>query len=151
MARLQIRRGAHANLPAANLLAGEPLVTMDRGNLHVALDDTTKIAVTPAIDLLSTLAAIDPAGDLLILHDASEVAAQREKKITFGAFKAALNIPAGSTDEKVAAVSGGTAGYLAGTDGTDGILRVDASLTLTIDASTGFARLGVAVIDGGTF
>lgn len=36
MARLQLRRGLAANLPTTGLLTGEPLVTTDRGNLHVA-------------------------------------------------------------------------------------------------------------------
>ena len=46
--------------------------------------------------------------------------------MTFDNFKTALNIPAGSTDEKVATASGDTAGYL-GTNGTDGVLRVNAA------------------------
>ena len=104
MARLQLRRGLYTNLPTSGMLAGEPHVTTDRGTLHVATDATTKLPVVPAIDALSTLAAIDGAADLLIMHDASATG-QKEKKITFDAFKTALNIPAGSSDEKVAVVA----------------------------------------------
>jgi hypothetical protein len=133
------------------MLAGEPHVTTDRGTLHVATDPTTKLPVVPAIDDLTTLASIAGAADLLIMHDASEAAAQKEKKITFDAFKTALNIPAGSTDEKVAVVSGGTAGYIWGTDGTDGILRMNTSMSWTKDGSDGFVTLAVDIVDGGTF
>ena len=86
-----------------------------------------------------------------MVHDASEAAGQMEKKITFGAFKAALNIPAGSSDEMVAVVAGGTAGYIWGTDGTDGILQMGTSMKMTKDAGNGFVTLDVEVVDGGTF
>lgn len=151
MARLQLKRGLKANLPNSGLLAGEPLVTTDRGTLHVATDATTTLPVVPAIDSLSTLALIDGAADLLIIHDASEATGQKEKKITFDSFKTALNIPTGSTDEKVAIVAGGTSGYIWGTDGTNGILRMNSSMSWTKDASNGFVTLSVNVIDGGTF
>lgn len=151
MARLQLRRGLKANLPTSSMLAGEPLVTTDRGTLHVATDATTRLPVVPAIDDLATIPSIDGTADLVLLHDASEVAAQKEKKITFDAFKTALNIPAGSTDEKAAVVSGGTAGYIWGTDGTDGILRMAASMSWTKDAGNAFVTLAVATVDGGTF
>lgn len=150
MARLQLRRGLKANLPTSNMLAGEPLVTTDRGTLHVATGTTTKLPVTPAIDDLTTLAAINGAADLLIVHDA-DATGQKEKKITIDAFRTALNIPTGSTDEKVSVVAGGTSGYLYGTDGTDGILRVGPSLSVTKDASNAFITLAVEVVDGGTF
>lgn len=151
MARLQLRRGLHANLPTSAMLAGEPLVTTDRGNLHLALDATTRLPVTPAIDALGTIPSIDGTADLILIHDASEAAAQREKKITFNAFKTALNIPPASTDEKVAVVAGGTSGYLWGTDGTDGLLRMNASMSWSKDAGNGFATLSVGTVDGGTF
>jgi hypothetical protein len=151
MATIQIKRGLYTNLPTSLMLAGEPMVTTDRGTLHVATGADAKLPVVPAIDALSTLAAIDPAADLLIVHDASEAAAQMEKKITFAAFKTALNIPAGSTDEKVAIVSGGTSGYIWGTNGSDGVLRLNSSLTWTKDAGNGFVTLAVGSIDGGTF
>lgn len=150
MARIQLKRGIKANLPTSSMLAGEPLVTTDRGTLHVAVDATTKLAVVPAIDDLSTLASINGATDLLIIHDADGTE-QKEKKVTFNAFKTALNIPAESTDEKVAVVSGGTSGYVWGTDGTDGVIRLNSSLSWTKDAGNAFVTLAVGDIDGGTF
>lgn len=150
MARIQLKRGLKTNLPTSGMLVGEPMVTTDRGTLHVATSATTKAPVVPAIDDLATLAAINGAADLLIVHDA-DGAGQKEKKITFDAFKAALNIPVGSSDEKVAAVAGGTSGYLWGTDGTDGILRMNASMLMTKDAGNAFVTLAVGNIDGGTF
>lgn len=151
MPRIQLKRGLKANLPSTGMLAGEPMVTTDRGTLHVATDATTKLPVVPAIDDLATLASVSGADDLIIIHDASEASAQKEKKMTFDAFKTALNIPTGSADEKVAVVSGGTSGYLWGTDGTDGVLRMNTSMTLTKDAGNGFVTLAVGTVDGGTF
>ncbi len=150
MARFQLRRGLKSALPTSGMLAGEPLITTDRGSLHVATDATTKLPVVPAIDDLVTLASITGASDLLIMHDADGTG-QKEKKITFEAFKTALNIPAGSSDEKVAVVSGGTSGYIWGTDGTDGVLRMDASMSWTKDAGNGYVTLAVGTVDGGTF
>lgn len=150
MARLQLKRGLKANLPSSGMLAGEPMVTTDRGTLHVATGAAAKLPVVPAIDDLATLGAVDGAADLLLVHDASEGAAQKEKKITFDAFKTALNIPAGSSDEKVAIVAGGTSGYLWGTDGTNGVLRMNASMTMSKDAGNGFVTLAVDDVDCGT-
>ncbi len=150
MARIQLKRGLKANLPSAGMLAGEAHFTTDRGTLHVATDATTKLSIVPAIDDLQTLASIDGAADLLIIHDANGTG-QKEKKVTFDAFKTALNIPAGSSDEKVAVVSGGTSGYLWGTDGTNGILRMNVSMKMTKDASNGFVTLAVGDVDCGTF
>lgn len=150
MARIQLKRGLTANLPTSGMLAGEPLVTTDRGTLHVATDATTKLPVVPAIDALTTLASVSGAADLIMLHDADGVG-QKEKKMTFDAFKTALNIPAGSSDEKVAVVSGGTAGYVWGTDGTDGVIRMNTSMSWTKDAGNGFVTLAVGDIDCGTF
>ena len=150
MARIQLKRGLKANLPSSGMLAGEAHFTTDRGTLHVATDGTTKLPIVPAIDDLQTLASIDGAADLLIIHDANGTG-QKEKKVTFDAFKTALNIPAGSSDEKVAIVSGGTSGYLWGTDGTNGILRMNVSMRMTKDASNGFVTLAVGDVDCGTF
>jgi hypothetical protein len=150
MARIQLKRGLKANLPSSGMLAGEAHFTTDRGTLHVATDATTKLPIVPAIDDLQTLASIDGAADLLIIHDANGTG-QKEKKVTFDAFKTALNIPAGSSDEKVAVVSGGTSGYLWGTDGTNGILRMNVSMQMTKDASNGFVTLAVGDVDCGTF
>ena len=150
MARIQLRRGLKANLPTSGMLAGEAHVTTDRGTLHVATDATTKIPVVPAIDDLTTLASVDGTADLLIIHDASATG-QKEKKITFDSFKTALNIPAASTDEKVAVVAGGTSGYVWGTDGTDGVLRMNSSMSWSKDAANGFVTLAVGTVDGGVF
>lgn len=150
MARIQLRRGLKANLPTSGMLAGEAHVTTDRGTLHVATDATTKIPVVPAIDDLTTLASVDGTADLLIIHDASATG-QKEKKITFDSFKTALNIPSASTDEKVAVVSGGTSGYVWGTDGTDGVLRMNSSMSWSKDAANGFVTLAVGTVDGGVF
>ena len=151
MARLQLRRGLKTNLPTTGMLAGEAHFTTDRGTLHVATDPTTKLPVVPAIDDLATLASVDGVADLLIIHDASQATGQKEKKITFDAFKTALNIPPGSSDEKVSVVAGGTSGYIWGTDGTEGILRMGSSMSWTKDASNGFVTLNVSVVDGGVF
>jgi len=150
MARIQLRRGLKANLPTSGMLAGEAHVTTDRGTLHVATDATTKIPVVPAIDDLTTLASVDGTADLLIIHDASATG-QKEKKIAFDSFKTALNIPTASTDEKVAVVSGGTSGYIWGTDGTDGVLRMNSSMSWSKDAANGFVTLAVGTVDGGVF
>ena len=150
MARIQLRRGLKANLPTSGMLAGEAHVTTDRGTLHVATDATTKIPVDPAIDDLTTLASVDGTADLLIIHDASATG-QKEKKITFDSFKTVLNIPIASTDEKVAVVSGGTSGYVWGTDGTDGVLRMNSSMSWSKDAANGFVTLAVGTVDGGVF
>ena len=148
MPTVQIKRGLKANIPTSSLLVGEQFFATDKHSLHVATDATTTVPVVPPIADLTTLAAIEGAADLLIMHDATDAL---EKKITFTDFKTALNIPESSTDEKVAVVSGGTAGYLWGTTGADGILRMSASMTWTKDAGNGFATLAVAAIDCGTF
>ena len=150
MARIQLKRGLKANLPTSGMLAGEVMVTTDRGTAHVATDATTKLAVVPAIDDLTTLASVNGAADLILIHDADGVG-QKEKKITFDAFKTALNIPATSTDEKVSVVSGGTSGYIWGTDGTNGVLRLNASMQWTKDAGNAFVTLAVGDVDCGTF
>ena len=150
MARIQLKRGLKANLPTSGMLAGEVMVTTDRGTAHVATDPTTKLPIVPAIDDLSTLASVNGAADLILIHDADGVG-QKEKKITFNAFKTALNIPATSTDEKVSVVSGGTSGYIWGTDGTNGVLRLNASLQWTKDAGNAFVTLAVGDVDCGTF
>lgn len=151
MARIQLKRGLFSNLPSTGMLAGEPLVTTDRGTLHLATDATTKLPVVPSVDSLTTIPSINGAADLILIHDADEASGQKEKKITFDAFKTALNIPAGSTDELVAVVNGGTAGYIWGTDGTDGIFRMNTSMSWTKDAGNGFVTLAVGDIDCGTF
>lgn len=151
MPRVQLKRGLKANLPSSGMLAGEGHVTTDRGTFHAALDATTTIPIVPPIDDLAAMGAVDGAADLLIVHDDSEASGQKEKRITFDAFRSALNIPAGSTDELVAVVSGGTAGYIWGTDGSDGVIRMNTSMTWTKDAGNGFVTLAVGDVDLGTF
>ena len=150
MARIQLKRGLKASLPTSGMLAGEVMVTTDRGTAHVATDPTTKLPIVPAIDDLSTLASVNGAADLILIHDADGVG-QKEKKITFDAFKTALNIPAASTDEKVSVVSGGTSGYIWGTDGTNGVIRMNSSMSWTKDAGNAFVTLAVGDVDCGTF
>jgi hypothetical protein len=149
MARIQLKRGLKANLPTSGMLAGEAHFTTDRGTLHVATDATNKLSIVPAIDDLTTIGAVNGAADLLIIHDADGVG-QKEKKITFDSFKTALNIPAASTDEKVAVVSGGTSNYIYG-DGTNGIFRMGPSMSWIKDAGNAFVTLHVDVCDGGSF
>ena len=150
MSRVLLKRGLTANLPSSGMLEGEPIVTLDRGNLYVATDATTKLPVVPAVDALNATVSIDTA-DMLIIHDTSETVGQKEKKVTFANLKNALNIPEGTSDEKVAIVSGGTAGYIWGTDGTDGVLRMNTSMSWSKDASNGYVTLAVGTVDGGTF
>lgn len=148
MARLQIKRGLKANLPSSAMLAGEMHFCTDTAELFVATDATTLVPVKVAGDQLATLGAIESAADLVYLYDYD---AGEMKIMTFANFKAALNIPAGSSDEQVAVVSGGASGYIWGTDGTDGILRMNTSLSWTKDVSNGFVTIAVATVDGGTF
>jgi hypothetical protein len=150
MPEVLLKRGLKANLPTSGMIAGQPLVTTDQGTLHLATGATTKIPLVPAIDDLTTLAAVDGASDLILIHDVSE-AGQKAKKITFNAFKTALAIPAGSSDEQVAVVAGGTPGFLWGTNGTDGVLRMNTSMTWTKDAGNAFVTLAVGTVDCGTF
>lgn len=148
--RIQLKKGQKANLPTSNMLAGEPHVTTDRGTLHVAIDANNKLTIVPAIEDLNNLASINLDTDYLIIHDADGTG-QKEKKVSVADLKTALNIPAESSDEKVAVVSGGTSGYLYGTDGTDGVLRMGSSMQVTKDAGNGYISIDVSVIDGGTF
>lgn len=150
MARIQLKRGLKVNLPTSGMLAGEVMVTTDRGTAHVATDATTKLPIVPAIDDLTTLASVNGATDLILIHDADGVG-QKEKKITFDAFKTALNIPAASTDEKVSVVSGGTSGYIWGTDGTNGVIRMNSSMSWTKDPGNAFVTLAVGDVDCGSF
>ncbi len=151
MPRLQLKRGLKAALPTTAMLAGEPHFTTDRGTLHVATGATTKLPVAPAHEDFAVMPAVDGTADLLLIHDASEATGQKAKQITFNAFKTALAIPSGSTDEKVAVVSGGAPGFLWGTTGLDGVLRMNTSMSWTKDASNGFVTIAVETVDGGTF
>lgn len=141
---IRIKRGTKATLPTTGMSVGEPHWTTDRGTLHVADAATTTLPLVPAVDDLTTLPSVDGSNDLLLIHDGSETTGQKEKKITFSAFKAALNIPAASTDELVAVVSGGTSGYLWGTTGSDGVLRAGSALDYTKDAGNGYVTFDLA-------
>jgi hypothetical protein len=150
MPRLLLKRGLKANLPSAAMLAGEVHFTTDRGSLHVATGATTKLSVVPAVDDLTAIGAVDGAADLLLIHDAS-AAGQKEMKITVNALRTAMNIPASDLDEKTAVISGGTSGYLWGTNGTDGVVRMNTSMAWTKDAGNAFVTLAVGDVDCGTF
>ena len=150
MPRIQHKRGLKANLPSSGMLAGELFLTTDRGTAHFATDATTRVPIVPAIDDLVTLAGVDGAADMLLIHDASATGV-KEKKITLDALKTAMNIPSSDTDEKAAVVSGGTSGYIWGTNGSDGILRMNTSMTWTKDAGNAFVTLAVGDVDCGTF
>lgn len=150
MPSLQIKRGLFAALPTSGMLPGEQFWTTDRRAMAVALSPTTRGFVVTPIDQLEALSTIAPAADFLMIHDGDGTGV-KEKKMSFADFKAALNIPAGASDEKAAVTAGGTSGYLWGTDGTDGILRLNNSLAWTKDASSAFVTLRVETIDAGTF
>lgn len=150
MPRIQIKRGLKANLPTSSMLAGEQFFTTDRNTLHTAIDETTTKAVVPPIDDLTAIGAVDSVSDLLLIHDASGTGV-KEKKITIADFKTALNISSSDTDEKVAVISGGTAGYVWGTDGTDGVIRLNTSLSWTKDSGNGYVTIAVNTVDCGTF
>lgn len=150
MPRIQIKRGLKANLPTSLMLAGEQFFTTDRNTLHTAIDATTTKAVVPPIDDLTAIGAVDSVSDLLLIHDASGTGV-KEKKITIADFKTALNISSSDTDEKVAVISGGTSGYVWGTDGTDGVIRLNTSLSWTKDSGNGYVTIAVNTVDCGTF
>ena len=150
MPTVQNKRGLKANLPSSGMLAGELFLTTDRGTAHFATSPTTKMSIVPAIDDLVTLASINGPADFILMHDADAVGV-KEKKVTFNDFKTALAIPAGSSDEEVAVVSGGAPGYIWGTDGTDGKIRMNTSMSWTKDAGNAFVTLAVGAVDCGTF
>lgn len=150
MPSVQHKRGLKANLPSSGLLPGELYFTTDAQTAYFPTDATTMVPIIPAVDALSTMGTIAGAEDLLFIQDASATGLQG-KKVTFNDFKSALNIPAGSSDELVAVVSGGTAGYIWGTDGTDGIIRMNTSMTWTKDGGDAFVTLAVGAVDCGTF
>lgn len=140
-----LKHGARADIPTSGMTAGSPLFCTDTGELFVATDATTKITAVPDIASLGALGTV-ATGDLLMMEDVSTGAgAVKTKKITFEDFKTALNIPAGATDEKVAVISGGTSGYLWGTSGSDGVLRMGNGLGWTKDAGNGFVTLKIAI------
>lgn len=150
MARIQIKRGLKSNLPSSGMLPGEQFFTTDRGTLHIALSDTTKLPVVPAIDDLGSMPSVST-DDYLLMHDTSETVGQKEKKIAFSDFKQALNIGEFDTDEKVAVTANGQAGYLWGSNGNDGVIRSSTSVAVQKDINDSFVQLAVGDVDFGTF
>ncbi|MDR2093040.1 MAG: hypothetical protein LBP58_06975 [Azoarcus sp.] len=148
--KIRLHRGVKANIPQTGHVEGEPVVTTNTHEFYIGKADGTLATLTPDPAKLATLAVIDGEADLVPIFDASE-GGQKQKTVTFDDFKAALNIPVGSTDEHVAPYEGGEAGTLGGSDGTNGVLRTDSSLSLSIDADSGALRLSVVAVDGGTF
>lgn len=141
---IKLKQGLKSGLPTSGLTVGEPLFCTDTKEFFIA-DSTT--SSSPAMIDVSKFSPINTmaSGDLLSIYDISEPAASvRSKSITFENFKAALNIPAASTDEMVACASGATAGYL-GTNGTDGILRVNTSgLKMTAGDANAYVTLALS-------
>ena len=149
--KVLLRRGAYADLPVSGLTLGEPLFSTDRGVMHVATAADATLTVAPAVEELTALAAgeVSSANDLILIHDASVASGRKEKKITFADFKTALSIPAASSDEYVKVNTSGASGYLG--DGSDGVLRVDTTLAVAVDASNDFLTLSVGTVDCGSF
>ena len=139
-----IKHGAIADIPTTGMTLGTPLFATDTTALYIATGATTKATVVPDIASLGAL-GVPATGDLILMEDVSLGTEVRAKKISFADFKTALNIPAGSTDEKVAVISGGTAGYVWGTSGSDGILRMGNGLSWTKDASNGFVTFKIYI------
>jgi hypothetical protein len=139
---IKLRQGTKSQLGTlvTGMTAGEPLYVTDTLEVFVATGATTKRTI--AIDL-ADLDAISSVSndDLLYMYDVTE-AGIKARKVTFENFKTALNIPAGSTDELVAVASGQTAGYL-GTNGSDGVLRVNAA-GLAMSTSAGITTMALS-------
>lgn len=147
--KLKLKRGAFANLPTAGMEPGEPHFTTDRGTLEVALDATNRATIVPATETLTELASgLDMDNDFLMIHDAN-ASGRKEKKMKPSTLKAALNIPEGTSDEKVAVASGATAGYLMDVLVTSSSVKV----VRAMDGGTPLPQLyfEVDVVDGGTF
>lgn len=150
MPSVKHKRGVKASLPNSSLQAGEIYLTTDRHTSHFAIDATTMAPIVPAIDDLSSAGAVNGATDLILIHDA-DATGVKERKITFNDFKTALAIPGGSSDELVAVVSGGTPGYVWGTDGSDGIFRMGSTMTWAKDGGNAYVTIDVGTVDCGTF
>lgn len=141
---LRLRRGTKSQAGTlTGLVEGEPLWTTDTHELYIATGATTKVPAAIDIDAYSAIGSVGT-DDLIYMYDASaEADAVAARKITFANFKSALNIPEASTDEKVATISGATAGYL-GTDGTDGVLRAGVGLGMTAGAENAFVTMALS-------
>jgi hypothetical protein len=139
---IKLRQGTKAQLGSlvSGMTLGEPLYVTDTLEVFVATGAETKKTI--AIDLadFDAISSVHT-DDLLYMYDVSETGV-KARKITFANFKTALNIPSESTDEKVAVASGQTAGYL-GTNGTDGVLRVN-SAGLAMSTNEGITTMALS-------
>ncbi len=134
---LKLRQGTKANIPTSGMTVGEPLWCTNTQELYVATAADTKVPAHIDLAALGALGVVAD-GDLLYMYDVSAGATDpKAKKISFEDFKTALNIPPGSTDEKVACASGATAGYL-GTNGTDGVLRAGTGIGMIAGGANDF-------------
>lgn len=108
---IRLRRGAAA-LPSAEGKQGEPHYRTGRKGISMS-DGTNWHTLVPFLDDLVAMGSGDITAndDKLLIHDASAEGV-KEKAITIANFKTALNIPAASSDEKVAVDGDGTPGYL---------------------------------------
>ena len=139
---IKMRQGLKGSLPTTGITVGEPLWCTNTNELYVGVGATDKMPVNidiPAMDAMGTVAD----DDVIYMYDMSEPdTSTRGRKITFDDFKTALNIPPGSTDEKVATASGATAGYL-GTNGTDGVLRAGTGIRMIPGTSNAFTTMSL--------
>lgn len=150
MPSIRHKRGLKAALPSSGLLSGELFLTTDEHTIHMPTDASTMQPIVPAVVDLVAMGAVNGAADLIMIWDADAIG-RKAKRITFNDFKTALAIPPGSSDEQVAVVAGGTPGFLWGTDGTDGVIRMNTSMAWSKDAGNGFVTLAVGNVDCGTF
>lgn len=139
---IQHFRGVKSNLPVSGLQVGEIIITTDSYEIFWADSSTTTKPLVPDVASMTAIGVV-ASGDLIMMLDVSATG-YKMRKITFDDFKIALNIPVGSSDEKVAVVSGGTSGYLWGTNGSDGVFRMGTGLGWTKDASNAFVTLGLS-------
>jgi len=135
---IKLRQGLKAALPSSGIVVGEPLYCTDSKEIYIGDSTTTYFPLVVDLESLSAMVNTDVAtSDLIYMFDVSQTSgAVKARKITFNEFKIALNIPVGSSDEKVAVKSGQTAGFLyQNSTGNDGVLRAGTGISLT-DNST---------------
>ena len=141
---IKLKQGTKTQLGTiSGLTAGEPLWVTDTQELFIATGATTYKPAAIDVAALDDLGAV-ATGDLFFVHDISQLAAApKARKITFENLKTALNIPAGSTDELVAAASGATAGYL-GTTGAEGVLRTGVGISMVAGGANAFVTIALS-------
>jgi hypothetical protein len=143
--KIIIKHGAKADIPTTGMTLGEALWCSDTRELFMAFDATNSYPVAIDLEALTAIGTI-ATDDLLYMYDISATAGTpKYRKVSFADFKTALNIPAGSSDEKVAVISGGTSGYLWGTTGSDGVIRMGNGLAWTKDAGNGYVTLKINI------